>query len=409
MDDLDQAVVCYRKALSLKPNYPDASNNLARALKEQGLLDDAIAQFQQTLAMQPHHAFATYNLSELAAVGKYIFPPEQVDGIKAYLSSGNCPPGDRDLFCFTLAALFDQQGSFDEAFRYVQEANELRRRHFEESSRAFDGKKHVALVAKVIAGYDQAYFKRVPGWGTDTELPVFIIGMPRSGSTLVEQILASHPLVFGAGEFGEIPRFAVRLAMTAQTELYDNPVLRDERAARELAASYLKQISKSSKNAARVTNKTLDNFLHLGIIATVFPRARIIHCRRDPVDVCLSCYMHNFKDLNFTCSLENIGTWYCCYEHLMAHWSGVLPLSIHEVKYEQLVQNQQEVTQKLLAFCGLDWDERCLAFHKTRRAVRTSSAVQVRKPVYRQAMGRWQHYRGHLGPLFDALGRFASG
>ena len=403
-EELDQAVACVTVALRLKPNSPDASSNLAEILKEQGLLDDAIAQFRQTLELQPNHAFATYNLSELAATGHYQFPPAQIEIIKAFLALGNCPPSDRDLFCFTLAAVLDQQGAYDEAFGFYQQANDFRKHHFEENNLAFDGKKHQALVDRLIATYDSGYFQRVQAWGTDSELPIFIIGMPRSGSTLVEQILASHPQVFGAGEFGEVPRFASRLAMTPQAELYDSPVLPDERAARELAASYLESITKPAREAARVINKTLDNFLHLGVIATLFPRARIIHCRREPLDVCLSCFFHNFKELSFTCSLEDIGTWHGCYEKLMAHWAWRLPLPIHEVRYEELVHHQREVTEKLLAFCGLNWDDRCLAFHKTRRPVRTSSAVQVRKPVSTQAIGRWEHYRAHLEPLFKALG-----
>src|SRR5262249_27656461 len=143
---------------------------------------------------------------------------------------------------------------------------------------------------------------------------------------------------------------------------------------------------------------------HLGAIATLFPDARVIHCRRDPLDVCLSCYFQNFNHCTFAWSLEDIGAYYRAYERLMAHWQQVLPLQIHEVRYEELVHNQEAVTRKLLAYCGLDWDERCLAFFQTRRVVRTASSVQVRRPVSTGAVGRWQHYRAHLGPLFQALG-----
>ena len=134
------------------------------------------------------------------------------------------------------------------------------------------------------------------------------------------------------------------------------------------------------------------------------PKARIIHCRRDPLDVCLSCYFQNFQKIDFACSLEDIGAYYRGYEKLMAHWSRVLPLAIHEIRCEDLVRNQESVTRKLLAYCGLDWDERCLTFWSTRRAVQTASTVQVRKPLSGQAVGRWRHYRTYLGPLFQALG-----
>jgi hypothetical protein len=243
----------------------------------------------------------------------------------------------------------------------------------------------------------------------DTEMPVFIIGMPRSGSTLVEQILASHPEVFGAGEIGDLPRFmteyAVSQASSPANSILSPPfLLRDQRAARELAAHYLESIAAFGTGAARVTIKTLQNFLHLGMIATLFPRARIIHCRRDTIDVCLSCFFTNFQNVDFAWSLSDIGVYHRSYQKLMAHWSRVLPLPIHEISYEELIQNQEAVTRKLLAFCGLDWDERCLAFWSTRRVVQTASAVQVRKPISSQAIGRWRHYRSHLGPLFEALG-----
>jgi hypothetical protein len=180
-------------------------------------------------------------------------------------------------------------------------------------------------------------------------------------------------------------------------------LLANQRVTGELANAYLDQLADLGKGAARVTVKTLSNFLHLAEIATLFPGARIIHCRRNPFDLCLSCYFQNFKDMAFAWSLEDIGICYRAYEKLMAHWSGVLPLPIHEVIYEELVDNQEPITRKLLNFCGLDWDERCMAFFKTRRVVRTASTIQVRKPISRQAVGRWQHFRSHLGPLFAAL------
>jgi hypothetical protein len=158
------------------------------------------------------------------------------------------------------------------------------------------------------------------------------------------------------------------------------------------------------KGAARVVFKNLENFLHLGVIATLLPGARIIHCRRDPLDVCLSCYFQNFTHISFAWSLDDIGAYHRSYEKLMAHWQSVLPLEIHEIRYEDLVQDQEGVTRNLLTFCSLDWDERCLSYFKTRRAVRTASALQVRKPIFTSAVGRWKLYRSHLGPLFSALG-----
>ena len=177
------------------------------------------------------------------------------------------------------------------------------------------------------------------------------------------------------------------------------------RDAGKIAEEIVQHLASLGQGAARVTIKTLSNFLHLGVIATLFPRARVIHCRRDPLDVCLSCYFQNFRGVTFAWSLEDIGAYYRTYEKLMAHWSRVLPMPIHEVSYEELVNDQEAVSRKLLSFCGLDWDERCLTFWNTRRVVQTASAVQVRKPISRQAIGRWRNYRSHLGPLLKALGK----
>jgi tetratricopeptide (TPR) repeat protein len=403
MGDLDRAVFYYRKALALRPEYVGASANLATILKEQGSLKEAIAQFQQTLKLQPGFALGYYNLSEFVGEGLYDFTPEELDSIRKLLASSRSS-SDKILCSFALAKALNKQGLYDEAFHYYKKGNDLKKRFLEERNVAFDAAKHEAMVDRIITTYDEAYFQRVQGWGVDTDLPVFIIGMPRSGSTLVEQILASHPQVFGAGELGAIPRLITNLAADAHAALYVAPVLPDQAAAGELAAAYLKRLTALAKGAARLTIKTLENFLHLGVIATIFPRARIIHCQRDPLDVCLSCYFQHFNDeLVFTWALEDIGAYFRLYQKLMSHWARVLPLPIHEVRYEELVQRQEAVSRNMVAFCGLDWDERCLAFFDLRRVVRTASSVQVRKPMSSRALGRWQNYRDHLGPLFREL------
>jgi tetratricopeptide (TPR) repeat protein len=405
--ELDQAVAAYRETLRLEPNNARASNNLGAILKEQGLVDDATAQFLSSLRIDPDHALAFYNLCELAIEGTYEFPPSELDRIKAFMESERCSAADRSLCCFGLAMLFNQQGSHDEAFRYYTQANDLRKQLNREQNNVFDARGHDALVDRIIAAHDQAYFARIQGWGLETEQPVFIVGMPRSGSTLVEQILASHPQVFGAGEINEIPRLVSQLTSETGGELYAGAFVPDAHVARKLAADCLQRVTAHAANHARVTLKTLENYLHLGLIATLFPRARIIHCRRDPLDACLSCYFQNFYNVVFSWSLEDIGACYRAYEKLMAHWSSVLPLRCHEICYEELVHDQEAVTRKLLAFCGLDWNESCLAFFNTRRVVRTASLLQVRKPISAKMIGRWKHYRAHLEPLFRALGRWS--
>ncbi|HWY88989.1 MAG TPA: sulfotransferase [Gemmataceae bacterium] len=397
---LDRAVGYFRQALRLNPGDASLSTNLAIVLTEQGLLDEAVAQHRETLKIEPDHAMACYLLSELAAEGRYQFAPAELERIRAILASSRGSESERCLYSFALAKVLNQEGCHDEAFGYFQQANNLNKRLLKERNISFDAQEHEDLIDRVIGTYDQAYFEGVQGWGLDTDLPVFIIGMPRSGTTLVEHILASHPQVVG---IGEVPQFLTKSGADAI------PLLPDQSAASKLATDYLQWLAKAGQGAARVANKTLQNFLHVGMIATLFPRAPIIHCRRDPLDVCLSCYLTNFHNVPFASSLEDIGAYYRSYDKLMAHWSRVLPARIHEVCYEELIHNQEAVTRKLLAYCGLDWNERCLTFFNTRRVVRTASWLQVRKPISAQAIGRWKHYRRHLGPLFQALGWSVNG
>ena len=304
-----------------------------------------------------------------------------------------------------LGNVLDAQGDYDEAFASFQQANELRRTYQRDNRRAFDAEGHRALVNEAISTFDRAYFQRVQGWGTESELPIFILGMPRSGTSLTEQILSSHPAVYGAGELVEIPRLIDQLTGGDSNTMPRPTAFANRQMIQELSTRYLQRLTQvaAPKQATRITNKNLSNALYLGLIATAFPRARLISCRRDPRDVCLSCYFQNFHYMDFAWSLEEIVFYYEEYERLMAHWSNVLPLPIYEVCYEDLIANQERVTRSLLAHCGLPWDEGCLTFYNTERAVRTASVVQVRKPLSAKSVGRWKHYQRHLGPLLEAL------
>ena len=319
--ELDEAVVHYRQALRINPTWANAYNNLGSALKEQGLLDEAAVQFRQALAHSPEHALALYNLSELAAVGQYVFAPSELEGLRAVVAREDGSALERSLCGFALATVCNKQGNYDKAFAYCKQANELRRGIRNEGTPPFDPAGHRALVERIITTHDESYFKNVRDWGMETDMPIFIIGMPRSGSTLVEQILASHPLVFGAGEIDELPRFSDCFKSRAAVDFYTDKLLPTKEAARELAASYVSYLTRLGKGAAKVTVKTLENVLHLGVIATLFPRARIIHCRRDPLDICVSCYFQNFREIQFAWSLDDIGAYYRSYEKVMAHWA----------------------------------------------------------------------------------------
>jgi tetratricopeptide (TPR) repeat protein len=405
MGETDRAVATYRKALREQPAYADAHVGLASALKEQGVLDQAVAHYREALRLQPDQVHAYYSLSQLAAEGKYAFTPADHEQLRALLVSPSLSDLSRSVAGFALGTVLDAQGAYAEAFACFEQANELRRHWQRFNKRTFDADGHAALVNEAIATFDRAYFQRMRLWETATELPIFIVGMPRSGTTLVEQILASHPQVYGAGELGEFARIMYRLAGRNGNALPRPIPFATPEVAHDVSDRYLGWLAElaSRKGASRVTDKDFANLLYLGLLATLFPRARIIYCRRDPRDVSLSCYFQNFQYMDFSWSLEETAFYYGQHERLMAHWRQVLPIPIHEVCYEELIARQEPVTRRLLAYCGLDWDERCLSFFSTRRVVQTASTIQVRKPLSRKAVGRWKHYQPHLGPLLAAL------
>jgi tetratricopeptide (TPR) repeat protein len=400
-----RATEVFADALGREPASASIHNNLATAYKDQGLFDEAVHHYLETLRLQPGHAMAVFSLSELAGAGRYRFTPEELERIKAAIATQRGSLSEQSVCCFAIANVLDKQGAFDEAFDYYRRGNDLRRGLLAERRLTFNARNHEVLTDLIMGAYDGPYFERVKGWGNDSTTPVFIVGMPRSGSTLVEQILASHLKVYGAGELDNIYGFIIKVLGQEKVGPYDPQLLRDADMTQKMAAVYLEHIGDLGKGAERIVNKFLENFLHLGIIATLFPRATIIHCRRDTLDCCLSSYFQNFLDVPFSCSLEDIGAYYRSYEKLMAHWAKVLPVKVHEVSYEALVNDQEGVSRALIACCGLDWDERCLTFWNTRRPVQTASSVQVRKPISKQAVGRWRNYQSHLGSLFRALGR----
>jgi tetratricopeptide (TPR) repeat protein len=403
---IDEAVQSFREAVRLNPGYAGAHNNLGYTYEFHGKIDEARAEYQAALRLDPNNPRALASLSGLAAAGHYELGDDELRCIGQLVTRGDLPLDDLGRLHFALARARDRAGDEDEAFEHYRRGNELRKEYVRRRGAAYDPVARRRYVDRLIGAFTPAYFERVAPFGLDTELPVFVVGMMRSGTSLAEQILASHPRVHGAGELPDLDRLALALPQRlGTTEGYPECVARlDAVVARALAEEYLQGLGRRGKGADRVVDKLPFNFIHLGVIATLFPRARIIHCRRDPVDTCLSCFFQNFGEPHpFTLDLGHLGHYYRQYERLMAHWGRVLPVPVFELNYEELTADQEGVSRRLVAFCGLEWDERCLRFHETDRPVRTASALQVRKPLYRSAVGRWKRYERHLGPLLAAL------
>jgi tetratricopeptide (TPR) repeat protein len=402
-DRLSEGLAWYREAARLRPAYPKAHNNLAVALLELGQLAEAEAHFRESLRYDPGSVQVLLNL---ASYGLYKDHDPRPEHLKARLADPRLSPLELCQIHFILANLFDREAKYDEAFAHFQEGNQKRRDLFRQSGAAFDTGKHTRLIDRLRTVFTPSYFEHLPGGGLASEVPVFIVGMPRSGTSLVEQIIAQHPEAAGAGELRDFPRMAAALPGRLGTDdMFPEGVLRlDLATIRQLAEGYETHLRRLGGPVKRVTDKLPENFLYLGLIATLFPRARVIHCRRDPLDTCLSCYCRFFQEMPFACDLGDLGRYYRDYVRLMEHWRRALPLPVLDVVYEDLVADFEGVSRQMVQFCGLAWDERCLRFHENPRAVRTPSKLQVRKPLYRSSVGRWLHYATHLRPLRDALG-----
>jgi tetratricopeptide (TPR) repeat protein len=402
----DEALECFRQALRVSPAYGQARSSLAAALQAQGRLDEALAEVRETLRADPSNAHALHALSEMAAAGHYTFSADEARALRELVARPGLQPADRIHLHFALARALDQGGQPDEAFAHYRRANELRQEIDRACGVAYDPAAHHRFVDRLMATFTPAWFESARSFGVDSELPVFVVGMPRSGTTLAEQVLASHPQAHGAGELEEIDRLARALPERLGTaEPYPECLARlSPPVARALAEGHLQVLRRLGGAAARVVDKLPLNFLHLGLIATLFPKAKIVHCRRGPIDTCLSCYFQNFAGpFPWARDLGHLGHYHREHERLMAHWARALPVPVFELRYEDFTADQEATTRRLLDFCGLSWDERCLRFHETRREVSTASGLQVRRPMYRSSVGRWKRYEAHLGPLLAAL------
>jgi len=402
----DDALVHVEAGLRLEPNHANAHNTLGSVLTSLGRFAEAVTHLESAIRLNPDLVFAYHHLSELALHDKYRFSDNQVSHMKALLAGDRPSVEEAVLLRFTLGDICHKQGRYDEAFDYFQQANDTQQALLEAAGVAFDQNAHRDKIDRTIRYFQRNVFHQAFHGRFTTETPIFVVGMPRSGTTLVEQIISSHPDAAGAGELKDIRQLADELPSLVGGHL-DYPDCLSQADAdtiRNLAERYWKRLTERSPQAQRVVDKMWANFTHLGFIAMLFPKARVIHCRRDPMDVGLSCYMSNFNAIRWAWRLEDIGFFYRDYARLMDHWRGVLPLPMHDVVYEELVGDFAGVSKQLIRFCGLEWDDRCLNFHRNRQPVQTASRVQVRQPIYNTSIGRWKKYEVHLLPLQRALG-----
>jgi hypothetical protein len=310
--------------------------------------------------------------------------------------------GARIRLNFALAKAYDDLGRFAESFRCMNAGNALKRQRVN-----YNEARMIEQFDRIHAAFDRTLLRKKPR-GLRSDAPVFVLGMPRSGTTLIEQILASHPAVHGAGELTDFSRLANRIC-DARGKIRRFPEDAAKLTGKELAGlgeAYLARLRALAPDASRITDKMPANFVYVGLIHLALPQARIIHVRRDPRDTCLSCYSKLFSaPQDFTYDLAELGRYYRQYDRLMGHWRKTLPAGrMLEVRYEDVIDDLETWARRIVDHCGLDWDPACISFHEARRPVRTASASQVRQPIYRTSEGRWRKYENDLEPLLTALG-----
>jgi len=397
---LDESLACYRRALELKPDFAEAYGNLGSVQVEMGDFQAAEGFLRAALRHDRRLAFAHSKLAELLG-GR--LPEEDLDAQLRLLKEAELTDAQRLSLHFGLAQVLDARGDYAGAAHHSSVANALRAAQWKLAGQEYDAAAHSEFVNRIIAEFTPEFFVRVRGFGVETERPVFIVGLPRSGTTLIEQILASHSHVFGAGE---LP--LAREAYAAECELEKQSQVRvvdwDRDRIQRIALRYLDELQRRNATALRVVDKMPDNHLYLGFLAAILPRARFIHCRRDYRDVAVSCWMANFRTIRWANLPGSIAARIHDYQRLMDRWRDVLPAPILDVSYEETVTDLEAVARRLLAWCGLEWEPNCLEFHRTKRPIRTASAVQVRQPLFRTSVERWKHYEQALGPLFARLG-----
>lgn len=381
-----EAQAALETALALDPGCVPARSLLGELLADQGRFADAEAIFREVLTANPRFGFAYANIAAHRRMTS-----ADVDWQRAVerLLEGPLPVDQRISLCYALGKYHDDLGRYDEAFARFRDGNELNR----SVTAPYDPARFSARVDRLLAECGGSFIDAAATHALSAETPVFVVGMPRSGTSLVEQILASHPAVFGAGE--------IAFWDSAFDEAHAPDGRLDAARAAGLAGAYLERLQALAPHAQRVVDKMPANFLYLGLIHALFPRARVIHLRRNPVDTCLSIYFQNFFSLGqYTNDLDALVHYYREYVRITDRWRALLPAAAYlEVPYEALVADQEAWTRRIVDFVGLPWDSRCLAFEATERAVITASKWQVRQKIDARSAGRWRHYERHLGPL----------
>ncbi len=392
----DQATAAFARALAIDPTSVPVLANAANLANQQGDSARALDLYRRVLDLAPDDAEVWH---DLARIKKFSCEDPDIATMQALAMAGHLGDEARMYLDFALGKALEDAGDFDGAFDHLSRANKLKR-----AALPFNLASETRLADRLMQTFDQAFFTHRLGMGIESQVPVFILGMPRSGTTLVEQILSNHSQVFGAGEVNDL----ANLAGARVVPFPDASADMTSADAAALGNDYVSGLRALAPDALRITDKMPRNFYFIGLIAMAMPNARIIHCRRSAMDTCFSCYsMHFPLGQAFSYDLASLGGYYRNYRRLMEHWHRVLPGRVLDVDYETVVSDIDTMARRLVAHCGLEWEDACLDFHNSTRQVATASATQVRQPVHDRSVARWRRFESHLGELLEALGGYA--
>ncbi|MFZ2541859.1 MAG: tetratricopeptide repeat protein [Gallionella sp.] len=439
LGQFDSAIASYHMALKISPDSAIVHSNLGHALKDLGQLDDALASYHRALKTDPKFIGAMLGISYLCELNGDVKETEEVirkileikpDNLEARYLLANIRKTQADdenlaalltaeeaaqnsrlpvpyrtkvALHFALGKCFDDLGDHDRAFPHFIEGCKLKRATFN-----YDATRKTQLFNEVIRVFDHATIERLRSESNPSRVPIFVLGMPRSGTTLTEQIIASHPEVYGAGELPDMQNIANRDVAGAKG-FPGNILAHDPASLTKWADDYVASLRQRAPDARHITDKLPGNFWFIGLIHVMLPKAKIIHVNRNPVDTCLSCFTKLFNSGHEqTYDMAELGRYYVDYARLMNHWRAVLPAGAFlDVQYEDIVADQEAQARHMIKFCNLEWNDACLDFHKSKRAVDTASMTQVRRPIYTSSVERWRPYEKYLGPLLEALGDLA--
>ncbi len=392
-----EAAAAYREALECSPGHTGALSGLAQQLKTIGLQDEAVATHRENIARNPTEAEPWWSLANLKT---FQFSEDDLSNMASLLENATLEDQSRVQLCNALGLGWEGKKDYDRAFRYFERGNTLRR-----TVETYDPVENEVITDRLIDVFNEQFLSKNAGHGDPDSSPIFIVGLPRSGSTLIEQILASHSQVEGTHELSELPRLVRSLPRAKTQDRFPEnlPGLQNQLWAR-FGQRYLESVERYRSGSPRFIDKNPNNFIYVGLLALILPGAKIINARRHPMDSCFGTYKQLFaQGQPFSYDLTEIGEYYLQYQRQMNHWHEVLPGKVLDIQYEDVVADLDGQVRRLLAFCDLPFEPQCLSFWETERAVKTASSEQVRTPLYSSSVNLWRRYEGHLDELQEIL------